>query len=387
MESILSITFPMHLHHNGNIKLMIMAENHYCIIMAGGLGSRFWPVSRNSKPKQFLDILGTGKTFIRQTYDRFARIMPKENILIVTSEAYKDLVRSEIPEILPDQLLLEPYRRNTAPCMSYGTYKLLAKNPNATVVVTPSDHFIHNDELFLETMINALEYASKNDVLITLGIKPNRPETAYGYIQANKSNFFNINGNVAYNVKTFTEKPNAQLAEVFVNSGEFLWNSGIFIWNLKTIIGEIESHQPEIAALFGDGSDKYYTVDEKRFINKVYEECKSISIDYGIMEMTEKAVVYPASFGWSDIGTWESLYSQLPKQNMENIVKTGKVMLRDVSKCIVVSEEEDKLIVAAGLENYMIINTKDVILICPRDESVYKSIMTDLPLSNLGEYQ
>ncbi len=377
----------MHLHHNGNIKLMIMAENHYCIIMAGGLGSRFWPVSRNSKPKQFLDILGTGKTFIRQTYDRFARIMPKENILIVTSEAYKDLVRSEIPEILPDQLLLEPYRRNTAPCMSYGTYKLLAKNPNATVVVTPSDHFIHNDDLFLETIINALEYASKNDVLITLGIKPNRPETAYGYIQANKSNFFNINGNVAYNVKTFTEKPNAQLAEVFVNSGEFLWNSGIFIWNLKTIIGEIESHQPEIAALFGDGSDKYYTVDEKRFINKVYEECKSISIDYGIMEMTEKAVVYPASFGWSDIGTWESLYSQLPKQNMENIVKTGKVMLRDVSKCIVVSEEEDKLIVAAGLENYMIINTKDVILICPRDESVYKSIMTDLPLSNLGEYQ
>lgn len=364
-----------------------MAENHYCIIMAGGLGSRFWPVSRNSKPKQFLDILGTGKTFVRQTYERFVNIMPKENILVVTSSAYKDILHEQIPELTPDQILLEPYRRNTAPCMAYATYKLLSRNPDATVVVTPADHFIQNDDVFLNTINNALNYAQNNDVLITLGVKPNRPETEYGYIQANKHNFFNINGNVAYNVKTFTEKPNAQLAEVFVNSGEFLWNSGIFIWNLKTILKEIEEHQPEIATLFGEGSDKYYTKQEPQFINTVYEECKSISIDYGIMEKTEKAVVYPVSFGWSDLGTWESLYSQFSVTGKENIVHADLTLLRDVKNSIVVSEDDKKLIVAAGLENFMIINTKDVILICPRDESVYKSIMTDLPLNELSKYQ
>lgn len=364
-----------------------MAENHYCIIMAGGLGSRFWPVSRNSKPKQFLDILGTGKTFVRQTYERFAKIMPRENILVVTSVAYNETLQEQIPELTPDQILLEPYRRNTAPCMAYATYKILTKNPDATVVVTPADHLIQNEDVFLETIDNALEYASSHDVLITLGIKPDRPETEYGYIQANKHHFFNINGNVAYNVKTFTEKPNAQLAEVFVNSGEFLWNSGIFIWNLKTILSEIEAHQPEIATIFGEGADKYYTTAEPEFINRVYEECKSISIDYGIMEKTEKAVVYPVSFGWSDLGTWESLYSQFAGENRSNLIQAKEVLLRGVTNSIVVSEGEKKLIVAAGLDDFMIINTKDVILICPRDESVYKSIMTDLPLNDLSKYQ
>ncbi|MDP3398607.1 MAG: mannose-1-phosphate guanylyltransferase [Bacteroidales bacterium] len=364
-----------------------MAENQYCIIMAGGLGSRFWPVSRNSKPKQFLDILGTGKTFIRQTYERFEKIMPRENILVVTSLLYKDMVTEQIPELTADQILLEPYRRNTAPCMAYASYKILTKDPDATVVVTPSDHLIQNEEVFLETIENALRYAQKNDVLITLGVEPNRPETEYGYIQANKHNFFNINGNVAYTVKTFTEKPNAQLAEVFVNSGEFLWNSGIFIWNLKTILKEIEAHQPEIATIFGEGTGKYYTAQEPQFINKVYEECKSISIDYGIMENTDKAVVYPVSFGWSDLGTWESLYSQFEGKSGDNLVQAKETLLRGVSNSIIVSEGEKKLIVAAGLDNFMIINTNDVLLICPRDESVYKSIMTDLPLIDLSKYQ
>jgi len=364
-----------------------MVNNHYCIIMAGGPGSRFWPVSRSLKPKQFLDILGTGKTFIQETFDRFSRIMPSENILVVTSHLYKDIVRQQLPAVLPEHILIEPYRRNTAPCMAYATYKLLKKDPTATVVVAPSDHLILNDQIFVDTIHNAIEYASVNDVLITLGVEPIRAETEYGYIQANKNISFTINGNLAYNVKTFTEKPSRELAEVFINSGEFLWNSGIFIGNLSTIKRELESHQPDISELFGEGEGIYYTPEEDSFITKVYEECKSISIDYGIMEKTEKAVVYPVSFGWSDIGTWESLYSHSKRDEEGNYIKVKEHLLRSVKNSIVVSEEDHKVVIAAGLDNFMIINTDDVLLICPRDESVYKSLFTDLPLSELGKYQ
>jgi len=364
-----------------------MANNHYCIIMAGGPGSRFWPVSRNQKPKQFLDILGTGKTFIQQTFERFAKIIPPENILVVTSHLYKDLVMEQLPQILPEHVLLEPYRRNTAPCMAYATYKLLKKNPNASVVVTPSDHLIFNDEVFIDTIDNALKFTDKNDMLITLGIKPNRAETAYGYIQATKAKHISINGNVAYTVKTFTEKPSAELAEVFVNSGEFLWNSGMFISNLKTLVAELESHQPDIALLFGEGAPLYYTPAEEAFVTKVYEECKSISIDYGIMEKTDKAIVYPVSFGWSDIGTWESLYTLDKKDEEGNMLKVPQRLIRNVTNSIVYSQDDKKVIIAADLDNFMIINTDDLLLICPRDESVYKSLFTDLPLTNLSKYQ
>lgn len=364
-----------------------MANNHYCIIMAGGPGTRFWPVSRSQKPKQFLDILGTGKTFIQQTFERFARIIPSENILVVTSHLYKDLVMEQLPQILPEHVLLEPYRRNTAPCMAYATYKLLKKNPNASVVVTPGDHLIFNDEIFTQTIDNALRFTDKNDVLITLGIKPYRAETAYGYIQANKTKHISINGNVAYSVKTFTEKPTADLAEVFVNSGEFLWNSGMFIANLRTLVEELESHQPDIALLFGEGESLYYTPGESAFVNKVYEECKSISIDYGIMEKTEKAIVYPVSFGWSDIGTWESLYGLNKRDEEGNFVRGSERLLKNVTNSIVYSQDHKQVVIAANLDNFMIVNTDDLLLICPRDESVIKSIFTDLPLSNLGKYQ
>ena len=364
-----------------------MNKNHYCIIMAGGLGSRFWPVSRNSKPKQFLDILGTGKTFIQNTFDRFARIMPVENIIVVTSVQYKSLVEEQLPQLKKEHLLLEPYRRNTAPCMAYATYKLLSENPDASVVVTPSDHLIMNDDLFAETIKNAMDYADSNDVLITLGIKPNRAETAYGYIQMNKNSALSINGNVSYNVKTFTEKPSEELAEVFVNSGGFLWNSGIFIWNIKTIQKELEAHQSEIAILFGEGSGLYNTPGEKPFINKVYEECKSISIDYGIMEKTEKAVVYPASFGWSDIGTWESLYGFHKKDQKGNLVKCNETLLRDVTDSVVISDGEEKLIVVSGLDNFMVVNTPDMMVVCPRDESSLKTLFAELPIKGLGKYQ
>jgi mannose-1-phosphate guanylyltransferase len=355
--------------------------------MAGGIGSRFWPVSRNSKPKQFLDILGMGKTFLQQTFDRFKMVVPVENILVVTSEVYKDLVFEQIPEILPANLLLEPYRRNTAPCIAYATYKLLSANPDATVVVAPSDHVIFKEGQFLEDITNALNYASEHPVLITLGIHPTRAETAYGYIQVNKASPVDLNGNVAYSVKTFTEKPNAELAKIFIESGEFLWNSGMFIWNLSTISREFEDKEPEITSLFREGKNLFYTENEQEFINKVYPDCKSISIDYAVMEKTDKAVVYPVSFGWSDLGTWESLYAHVTKDGNGNYVQSSVNMINGVSNSVVISGEKNKLIVINGLDNYMVINTDDVLMICPRNNTVFKNTITDLTLKDFSKYQ
>lgn len=372
---------------NGKVTAKKMNKNNYCIIMAGGIGSRFWPVSRNSKPKQFLDILGVGKSFLQQTYERFSNIIDKDNIIIVTSLNYKDLVIEQLPGINQDNVLLEPYRRNTAPCIAYATYKILEKNPAATVVVAPSDHLIVNDKLFLDTIENALEYAGGHNVLLTLGITPTRPETAYGYIQANKSEKVTIGDKPAYMVKTFTEKPNDELAEVFVKSGEFLWNSGIFIWNLQTIKNELELHQKGIASMFSKGSGLYYTQAEQDFIKSVYEDCTSISIDYGIMEKTEKAVVYPATFGWSDLGTWESLYSEASRDERGNHVVGDETMVSDVNDSIILTQEKKKLVVVKGLKNYMVVNTEDVLLICPREEAAFKSILTDLPLNEFMKYQ
>lgn len=364
-----------------------MNKNHFCIIMAGGIGSRFWPVSRNSKPKQFLDILGIGKSFLQQTFERFAKVIPVENILIVTSTQYKQLVSEQLPEILEENILLEPYRRNTAPCIAYATYKLMQKNPNASVVVSPSDHLILNDEIFLETICNALDFADTNDYLMTLGITPSRPETAYGYIQAVKNNRMDINGHIGYEVKTFTEKPNAELAKVFVDSGEFLWNSGIFIWNLKTIKNELETLQPAITGLFDKGSEYYYTSEEESFISRVYEECTGISIDYGVMEKTDKAVVYPVSFGWSDLGTWESLYAQVNTDSSGNMLQAENMLIGDVTNSIIISEEKEKLLVVKNLDNFMVINTDDVLMICPRDEAAFKSIIADVPLKDFNKFQ
>ena len=364
-----------------------MDKNHYCIIMAGGIGSRFWPVSRNLKPKQFLDILGTGKTFIQQTYDRFLKVVPKENILVVTSAQYEALVKEQLPDMLHDNILLEPYRKNTAPCIAYAVYKLATLNPNATMVVAPSDHLILDEEMFIETIKSALEYTIENDSLITLGIKPTRIETAYGYIQYNKKQSIDIVGNTAYKVKTFTEKPDAELAKVFIESGEFLWNSGIFIWNLRTIKGELERYQSEIASLFAKGEGIYHTDKEEDFIESVYEGCPSISIDYGIMEKTDKAILYPASFGWSDLGTWDSLYVQLDRDECNNVVKAERIMLNEVKESLIISDEPGKLIVAANLDGYMIVNTEDVLMICPRSEAIFKNIITDLPVKELSDFQ
>lgn len=368
-------------------KKIDMNRDQYCIIMAGGIGSRFWPISRNAMPKQFLDILGTGSSFLQETFRRFEKIIPAENILIVTSEQYEGVVKEQLPQMKDENILLEPHRRNTAPCIAYATYKLYKKNPKATVVVAPSDHLILREDLFLETISNAMSFAAEHDDLFTLGIKPTRPETGYGYIQTNSAKERNINGYVSYSVKTFTEKPNKELAKVLVESGEFLWNSGIFVWNLEAIKEELEKYLPDIANPFKDGMPYYYTAEEKGYIKGIYETCNGISIDYGVMEKTGKSWVFEASFGWSDLGTWESLYVQSEKDEKNNMISVGESMIGDVTNSIVVSQEKDKLIVVKGLDNFMVVNTNDVLMICPKDEASFKNIITDLTVNELTKFQ
>lgn len=363
-----------------------MGTNRYCIIMAGGVGSRFWPVSRNARPKQFLDILGTGRSFLQATVDRFKKIVPAENILIVSAKQYKELITEQVPEIPAENVLLESRKRNTAPCIAYATYKLYKKDPNAAVVVTPADHLILNEELFLETVDTVLTTACQSDNLFTLGIKPTRPETQYGYIQANKASAKVVNGHTSYQVKTFTEKPDAEMAKVLYESGEFLWNSGIFIWSLKSIKRELETHLPDLAASFSEIMDFFYTPKEQEKVDEIYSGCDSISIDYGLMEKTSVCWVFEASFGWSDLGTWESLYVHYNKDDNGNLVNAPSSMLVDVKNSIVATNEKDKLMVVKGMENFMIISTKDVLLVCPRDEKEFKALTAELTINNLSKY-
>ncbi|MBO4691499.1 MAG: mannose-1-phosphate guanylyltransferase [Bacteroidales bacterium] len=363
-----------------------MGTNRYCIIMAGGVGSRFWPVSRNARPKQFLDILGTGRSFLQATVDRFKKIVPPENILIVSAQQYKELISEQVPEIPQENVLLESRKRNTAPCIAYATYKLYKKDPDAAVVVTPADHLILNEELFLETVDTVLTNASQSDNLFTLGIKPTRPETQYGYIQANKARAKVVNGHASYQVKTFTEKPDAEMAKVLYESGEFLWNSGIFIWSLKSIKRELETHLPDLATSFSEINDFFYTPKEQEKVDEIYSQCDAISIDYGLMEKTSVCWVFEASFGWSDLGTWESLYVQNNKDEKGNMVVAPSSMLTEVKNSIIVTDEKDKLVVVKGMENYMIISTKDVLLVCPRDEKEFKALTAELAINNLSKY-
>ena len=363
-----------------------MNNNFYCVIMAGGVGSRFWPISRNARPKQFLDILGIGKSFLQLTYDRFCKIVPEENIIVVTSASYVNLVKEHLPDIRPENILAEPYRRNTAPCIAYAATKIRNANPDATMVVAPSDHFISNENLFIDTITAAMNYASKRDELFTLGIDPTRPETGYGYIQCSMKESKTVDGNIAYKVKTFTEKPNKELAQVFVDSGEFLWNSGIFVWNARTICKALEKWLPEIYYLFKDG-DKYYgTPQENDFITRIYEDCPAISIDYGVMEKTSRAWVFQASFGWSDLGTWSSLYLHADKDRNENLIKCQDSMIDSTTGSVILSQEKDKLVVVKGMSDYLIIDTDDVLMICPRDDVKFKEVITDLAVNEKSKY-
>ncbi len=355
-------------------------NNTYCIIMAGGIGSRFWPLSKSNMPKQFIDILGTGRTFLQQTYDRYKEICPDENFYIVTSSDYRDLVLSQIPEIHECQVLLEPLRRNTAPCIAYACHKIQKINPDANIIVAPSDHHIQQEDVFLEQIRKGLEFVSHNDALLTLGIPPSRPETGYGYIQIESSKSIGSISNL-HKVKTFTEKPDLQLAKIFLESGEFFWNSGIFIWSLQSILKAFKVHLSSVSELFEKGNKLYGTVDEVPFLNKTYSECQNISIDYGIMEKASNVYVMCSDFGWSDLGTWGSLYDNSRKDPNGNAVSGDGVMLYSAKNCIV-NMPGDKLVVLQGLDGYIVVESEGTLMVCRKeDEQQIRQFVNDVRLS------
>lgn len=339
-----------------------MNNNQFCVIMAGGVGSRFWPISRYQRPKQFLDVLGTGKSLLRATFERFANIIPVENILVATNTAYCDMVLSEIPEITPSQVLCEPVGKNTAPCIAYAAMHIRAINPNATMVVSPSDHLILNEHHFCEVIQQCMDFVEeKEDTLLTIGLEPTRPETGYGYIQVNKY----ISHGKFNQVKTFTEKPNAELAKIFVESGEYFWNSGIFVWKVGSIIEAFREHQNETYTILNSISEHYGTPSEQAELDKVYTECGAISVDYGIMERSSNVWVRCSDFGWSDLGTWGSIYQHSEKDEFGNTMSTNTFAF-DTENCII-KLPAGKVAVLEGLHNYIVVDTDDVLMVCPRE--------------------
>jgi len=352
-----------------------MNKDYYAIIMAGGIGSRFWPISRTSYPKQFIDILGTGKTLIQNTYERFLKVCPKENIYIVTNDNYLDLVRTQLPDMADQQILTEPVMRNTAPCIAYGCFKIESINPNASIVVAPSDHLILDEGAFITAIEKSLKIASKNQCLITLGIKPSRPDTGYGYIQYTDQ----ILDEDFHKVKTFTEKPTLDIAKTFIQSGDFLWNAGIFIWSADAILKAFSRYLPEMNEIFAEARPVYNSDNEKAHIHKTYLQCTNISIDYGIMEKADNVYVLPSEFGWSDLGTWASIYQLAEKDYVGNVViPSEKVIMYDSSNCMV-NVPGEKLVVLQGLHDYIVVESNNTLLICPRDqEQNVKQVVADV---------
>jgi mannose-1-phosphate guanylyltransferase len=358
----------MSIHHN------------YVAIMAGGIGSRFWPESRQHLPKQFLDILGTGRTFIQETYKRFKDICPKENIYIVTHHSYEQLVREQIPEIDPANIIKEPYRKNTAPAAAYVTYKLKALDPKANIILAPADHLILDQRNFELTAFQGLDFAAKNDAILTFGIQPTRPDTGYGYIQYQKDD---LQDGVS-KVKVFTEKPDIELARVFLKSGDFVWNSGIFVWNVQTFTKAFKVYQPEMAEVFEQAVSAYNTPKEYTVMERLYTQCTNLSIDYGLMEKAANVYVIPSNFGWSDLGTWESAYEHSEKDYLGNAVTGGNVMVVDASECMI-KTSKDKLVVVQGLQNFIVVDTDDVLLVCERSkEQQIKDYVAEVK-RNIGE--
>lgn len=341
-------------------------DHYYAVIMAGGIGERFWPMSRTSRPKQFIDILGTGKSLIRQTYERFLEVLPKERIFVITNEKFKQLVSDHIPGIPDDRIISEPIRKNTGPCIAYASWKIHALDPEAKLVIAPSDHIILKEQEFSKVIKSALQAASDKDWLLTLGITPSRPDTGYGYIQYKNGSPWAANPNLK-KVKTFTEKPNPELAESFIKSGDFLWNSGIFIWSAKAIIDAFEKYQPEISYVFREASPVYNTPKEATYMNTAFAACKSISIDYAIMEKADNVYVFVSEFGWSDLGTWGSLYEVRSQDENQNAVMGKNVLLYDVKNCIV-NIPDDKLVVLQGLEDYIIAESDNALLVCQKEK-------------------
>lgn len=357
-------------------------NKNVCVaIMAGGIGSRFWPYSRTKKPKQFLDALNTGSTLIQQTYERFLNICPKENIFIVTNAIYVDLVKEQIAGIADEQILKEPFRRDTAPCIAYVSQKIYLKNKNATIIVSPSDHLILKEIAFVKTMEKAINFVEDKDVLLTLGIKPTHPNTGYGYIQFNEDK--ETDG--VFGIKAFTEKPNEELAKQFLSSGEFLWNSGTFIWKATSILSAMKTYLPDIYENINESSSSFFTEKEDAAVKKAYGACTSISIDYGILEKAENTCVLPANIGWSDIGTWNSLYTAFEKDYLGNAVN-GSAQVFDSFDNMILGPK-NKMIVVNGVRNLCIVDTKDVLLITTKDrEQEIKKITVELKNKNLDKY-
>jgi mannose-1-phosphate guanylyltransferase len=340
-----------------------MNKNNYVAIMAGGIGSRFWPVSRMDYPKQFLDLLNHGKTLIQSTYERFAQYIPNDNIYIVTSSQYKEIVAEQLPLLRAENILCEPSRKNTAPCVAYISYKLQQLNPKSNLICAPADHLILDDISFIKVSLEALEFTEKNNALITLGIKPLYPNTGYGYIQHEE---VAVQDNI-YKVKTFTEKPDIELAKKFLISGDFLWNAGIFVWRTESIIKAFENYLPEIHEVFDSAKDSLITSEEKAAIERIYPLCVNISIDYGILEKADNVYVIPSAFGWSDLGTWGSAYENLEKDYMENAIAGSNIILFDSTKNMVHSHD-NKLILLQGLDDFIVVDTADALLICKKDK-------------------
>lgn len=359
-----------------------MNKHNYVVIMAGGIGSRFWPMSRQNYPKQFLDILNTGKTLIQWTFERFASFIPKENIYVVTSNEYRDIVHKQLPQMPQENILGEPSRKNTAPCIAYISFKLQQKDPKASLIVAPADHLILDTKGFTKVCLEALSFVGKHNAFITLGIKPTYPNTGYGYIQHEQHS---VSDNV-YKVRTFTEKPNLELAKTFLASGDFLWNAGIFVWQVKNIIQAFEKYLPEMYDVFSAEKEKFNTPAEKAALEHIYPLCTNISIDFGIMEKADNVYIIPSSFGWSDLGTWNSAYENLEKDYLANAVAGDNVVIIDATKCVV-KAPNDKLLVLQGLDDFIVVDTKDVLLICKRDkEQDIKEYVAELKRSKGDQY-
>lgn len=348
-------------------------SNRYCVIMCGGIGSRFWPYSRTNYPKQFIDFLGIGRTLLQMSYDRIKDLVLPQNIVVVANEMYAPLIKEQLPFLSDAHILLEPARRNTAPCISWAINHIKATNPNASIMVAPSDHLILKEDEFRKSIEKGFEFVETHDALLTLGIKPSRPETGYGYIQVGEKCDEGIS-----KVKTFTEKPNLELAKVFLETGEFFWNSGIFLWSASSIYKSLHENAPEICAVLDKGSEAYATANEMTFINQEFPNCPNISIDFAVMEKAKNVFVECVDFGWSDLGTWGSLYENSPKNKDGNVVQNCNTMLYE-SQNNIVAVKGEKMIVAVGLNDYIIADADDVLLICPKaEEQRIKHFVNDL---------
>jgi len=340
-----------------------MQQSTYVVIMAGGIGSRFWPVSRTDYPKQFLDLLGTGETLIQQTFKRFEKMVPIENIYVVTSTDYVDIVEKQLPLLQRENILAEPDRKNTAPCIAYASFRILQRDRNASVIVAPSDHLILDQAEFEAVCYKALQFIQKHDALVTIGIKPSYPNTGYGYIKFDETTA----QSAVHKVQAFTEKPDAQLAAKFFASGEYVWNSGIFVWKAKTIINSIELYLPDLHQLFKEKQSWLGTSFERLLVADLYSKCENISIDFGVMEKADNVYVVPATFRWSDLGTWNSAWENMGKDDRNNAVAGNGVVVIDSAKCVVHASDE-KLVVLQGLEDFIVVDTEDVLLICQKDK-------------------